>query len=364
MKATIVTLPGDGIGPEVTAAAIKVLRSVASRWGFSINVWEYPIGGASIDTYGVPITDETLEICRRADAVLLGAVGGPEWDDLPQQLKPEAALLTLRRELGVYANIRPVKVYPQLQQASSLKERILSGTNFVVVRELTGGVYFSEPRGADNNRGWNTMSYRRWEVERIARLAFHMAVQRGRKVTSVDKANVLEVSRFWRDVVNDVHRDFPEVELHHMYVDNAAMQMVLNPRQFDVILTGNMFGDILSDIGGAISGSLGLLPSASLGDSGALYEPVHGSAPDIAGKGIANPIAAIASVAMMFTHTFRLPEAGAVIEQAIADTLAAGYATPDIAGSGAKMVSTEDLTSLILQGIENIQEERKSGVII
>ncbi|HFB68098.1 MAG TPA: 3-isopropylmalate dehydrogenase [Calditrichae bacterium] len=364
MKATIVTLPGDGIGPEVTAAAVKVLRTVAERWGFQVTVWEYPVGGASIDRFGVPLTDETLEICRRADAVLLGAVGGPEWDDLPQQLKPEAALLALRRELGVYANIRPVKVFPTLAGASSLKTKIIRGTDFVVVRELTGGIYFGQPRGLQTERGWNTMVYRRREVERIARLAFRMALERRRKVTSVDKANVLEVSRFWREVVNDVARDFPEVTLEHMYVDNAAMQLVMNPRQFDVILTGNMFGDILSDIGGAVSGSLGLLPSASLGDSGALYEPVHGSAPDIAGKKVANPIAAIASVALMFTHTFKVPEAAAVIQQAIEHTLAEGYCTPDIAFPGAKTVSTDDMVQLILHQIENIQEERKSGVII
>ncbi len=364
MKATIVALPGDGIGPEVTAAAVKVLRSVASRWGFQITVWEYPIGGASIDRFGIPLTDETLEACRRADAVLLGAVGGPEWDDFPQQLKPEAALLALRKALGVYANIRPIRVYPTLQHASSLKEKIVAGTDMVVVRELTGGIYFGQPRGLDASHGWNTMEYRRREVDRIARLAFRLAGHRRRKVTSVDKANVLEVSRFWREVVNDVHRDFPEITLEHMYVDNAAMQLVMNPRQFDVVLTSNLFGDILSDIGGAVSGSLGLLPSASLGDSGALFEPVHGSAPDIAGKGIANPIAAIASVALMFRYTFKLPEAGEVIEQAITNTLAAGYGTPDIAYPGCKTVSTEDMVSLILHAIENIQEERKSGVII
>jgi len=364
MKATIVTLPGDGVGPEVTAAAVKVLRNVAHRWGFQVTVWEYPVGGASIDRFGVPLTEETLQACKRADAVLLGAVGGPEWDDFPQQIKPEAALLALRKALGVYANIRPIQTFPALYHASSLKEKVIAGTDMVIVRELVGGIYFGKPRGMDTSRGWNTMEYRRREVERIARMAFRMAASRRRKVTSVDKANVLEVSHFWREVVKDVHRDFPEISLEHMYVDNAAMQLVMNPRQFDVVVASNMFGDILSDIGGAVTGSLGLLQSASLGDSGALYEPVHGSAPDIAGKGIANPIAAIASVALMFRYTFKLPEAGDVIDQAIASTLAAGYGTPDIAYPGCKTVSTEDMLSLILHAIENIQEERKNGVII
>ncbi len=364
MEALVVFLPGDGIGPEVSAAAGQVLQTVAAKWELPLRIREYPIGGASLAQFQTPITREALEACRRAAAVFLGAVGDPRWDDKPREQKPETALLTLRKALNVYANLRPVKVFPVLSRASALREEVVRGTDFLVVRELTGGIYFGEPRGHTERRGWDTMVYLREEVERIARLAFRLARQRRKKVTSVDKANVLEVSRFWRKVVKQVRRGFPDVTLEHLYVDNAAMQMVQNPHQFDVILTANMFGDILSDIGGAVSGSLGLLPSASIGESVALYEPVHGSAPDIAGRGIANPVAAIASVAMMFTHSFRLPQAGRLIEQAIEKTLNEGYGTPDIAGPGIRTVSTREMTGRILENLQKLWEENTTGAVV
>ena len=284
--------------------------------------------------------------CFNSDAVFLGAVGGPKWEKLPHHLKPEAALLKLRKELGLFANIRPAKIYNALIDSSTLKKEVLEGTDFIVLRELTGGIYFGQPRGFDKNRGWNTMEYSAVEVERIARMAFKLAGTRKKKVTSVDKANVLEVSQFWRNIVHEVHKDFQDIELIDMYVDNTAMQIVRNPKQFDVILTSNLFGDILSDIAGMITGSLGMLPSASIGDKYALYEPVHGSAPDIAGQEKANPLAAIASVAMMFSYTFNMSKAAELIEEAIERTLAAGYRTSDIFSEGSTLVSTRKMTIL------------------
>ncbi len=364
MKVSVVVLPGDGIGPEVTAAAGRVLNTVAAWWNIQTELQEYPVGGASLEQFGLPLTQETLEACRRADVVFLGAVGDPRWDDEPPTHQPETALLTLRQELKVFANIRPVKVYRSLLHASPLAAPVLENTDFVVVRELTGGIYFGEPRGRTAGRAWNTMVYRREEIERIARLAFRWARNRRGKVTSVDKANVLEVSRFWRGVVKTVQREFPDVTLSHLYVDNAAMQIVLNPRQFDVILTGNMFGDILSDIGGAVSGSLGMLPSASIGESTALYEPVHGSAPSLAGKNIANPLGAISSVALMFTHSFRLPEAGRLIDRAIEETLDAGYATADIAYAGSKTITTTEMTEQVLEQLQRLWEKSQAGALV
>ena len=280
----IALLPGDGIGVEVTKSAVKVIKTVAEFYQIEVEFEERLIGGCSYDLHGIPLTDKTLETCYKSDAIFLGAVGGYKWESLPHHLKPEAALLKLRKSLGLHTNIRPAKIYQALIDSSSLKKEVLADVDFVVLRELTGGIYFGEPRGFDTEKGFNTMIYTRDEVVRIAKKAFEIARERKNKVTSVDKANVLEVSQFWRDVVHEVHKDFSDVELNDMYVDNTAMQIVRNPKQFDVVLTSNLFGDILSDIAGMITGSLGMLPSASIGNKYSLYEPVHGSAPDIAGQ--------------------------------------------------------------------------------
>ncbi|RLD11818.1 3-isopropylmalate dehydrogenase [candidate division KSB1 bacterium] len=359
---TITVLPGDGIGPEVTAAAVKVLETVAAEFNMELKLTEKPFGGNSIDRFGEPLTDDTLQTCLNSDAVLLGAVGGPKWENLAHHKKPEAGLLAIRKELGLFANIRPAKVYPAFENNSTLKPEVLRGTNFVVLRELTGGIYFGQPRGYNADKGWNTMVYEKFEVERIARKAFEIAKIRNKRVTSVDKANVLDVSQFWREVVAEVHRDYPKIELNNLYVDNAAMQIVRDPGQFDVILTSNLFGDILSDIAGMITGSLGMLPSASLGEEHALYEPVHGSAPDIAGQGKANPIAAIASVAMMFNYSFQMTKAAELIEKAIEKALADGYRTQDIFQKGTKLVNTEEMTHQIVQNFEEIFHEEGLGV--
>ncbi|NTW70536.1 MAG: 3-isopropylmalate dehydrogenase [Chlorobiaceae bacterium] len=345
----IVSIPGDGIGPEVVAGAVSVLKLLSKKHGFDVEIEEHPFGGASYDLHGEMLTNATLEACKKCDAVLLGAVGGPKWEKLPHEHKPEAALLKIRKELELFANLRPAKVYDALLDASSLKAEVVQGTDFLVFRELTGGIYFGQPRGFDENRGWNTMVYERYEVERIARLAFEAARKRKGKVISIDKANVLEVSQFWRNVVHEIHKEYADVELSDMYVDNAAMQIVRNPKQFDVIVTSNLFGDILSDIAGMITGSLGMLPSASIGTTYALYEPIHGSAPDIAGRNIANPIATIASVAMMFEHSLTKPAIAREIEQAIEATLAAGLRTADIAAPGEKTVSTTEMTEAIVR---------------
>ncbi|MEI7708869.1 MAG: 3-isopropylmalate dehydrogenase [Chlorobium sp.] len=345
----IVSIPGDGIGPEVVAGAVAVLKQLSKKHGFAIEIEEHPFGGASYDLHGEMLTVATLEACKNCDAVLLGAVGGPKWEKLPHEHKPEAALLKIRKELGLFANLRPAKVYDALLGASSLKPEVVRGTDFLVFRELTGGIYFGQPRGFDENKGWNTMVYERYEVERIARLAFEAARKRDKKVISIDKANVLEVSQFWRNVVHEVHKDYTDIELSDMYVDNAAMQIVRNPKQFDVIVTSNLFGDILSDIAGMITGSLGMLPSASIGKDHALYEPIHGSAPDIAGQNKANPIATIASVAMMFDYSFSLPEIALEIYQAIEASLANGLRTADIANPGESTVSTTVMTEAIVR---------------
>ena len=345
----IVSIPGDGIGPEVVAGAVSVLEQLSKKHGFEVLIEEHPFGGASYDLHGEMLTQATLDACRNCDAVLLGAVGGPKWEKLPHEHKPEAALLRIRKELELFANLRPAKVYDALLDASSLKPEVVRGTDFLVFRELTGGIYFGQPRGFDEHKGWNTMVYEGYEVERIARLAFEAARKRKGRVMSIDKANVLEVSQFWRNVVHEVHKEFTDVELSDMYVDNAAMQIVRNPRQFDVIVTGNLFGDILSDIAGMITGSLGMLPSASIGTKHALYEPIHGSAPDIAGQNKANPIATIASVAMMFEHSFHLPEIAREIEQAIEATLASGLRTADIANPGDPVISTTEMTEAIVK---------------
>lgn len=350
----ITLLPGDGIGPEVVSAAVKVLKLVAEKFNSEFEFNSALIGGASYDKHSTPLTDDVVNQCYSSDAVFLGAVGGPKWETLPHHLKPEAALLKIRKALGLYANLRPAKVYTPMLSYSSLKEEVLKGTDVMIVRELTGGIYFGNPRGYDDEKGFNTMIYTKEEVERIARTAFELAKVRNKKVTSVDKANVLEVSQFWRKVVMDVHKNYPDIELNHMYVDNAAMQIVRDPKQFDVVLTSNLFGDILSDIAAMITGSLGMLPSASLGSKYALYEPVHGSAPDIAGKNIANPIAAISSAAMMLKYSFQMDKAAELIENSIENVLAKGYRTKDIYKEGDKLVSTDEMTEKIIEEFEKL----------
>ncbi len=350
MKKRIVVFPGDGIGPEVTEQARRVLEKTAELGGLKLDIQEFPIGGASIDAYGVPLKEEYLKAAKRADAVLLGAVGGPKWDVVEPSIRPEKALLALRRKLKTYANLRPAKPYPALLQASTLKPEVISSVDILVVRELTGGIYFGKPRGIkDDKKGYNTLVYWRHEIERIARRAFDLAMLRKKHVTSVDKANILETSMFWRKIVKEVAAGYPGVKLDHMYVDNCAMQIIRNPSQFDVILTDNMFGDILSDEASMLTGSLGMLPSASMGDKKGLFEPIHGSAPDIAGKGIANPIATIASVAMMFDYAFSMVELSDMIENAIRKVLDDGLRTKDIYDGTGRLVSTSEMGEEILK---------------
>lgn len=342
----LAVLPGDGIGPEVVAQAVKVLHAIEELYGHRFELAYFPIGGVALREVGVPLPEETREGCLRCDAVLLGAVGAPEFDANPPPLKPETGLLELRRSLGVFANLRPAVLHEPLIEASPLRPDVVRGTDLLIVRELTGGLYFGTPRGIERDAAGqeiaiNTLRYSRREIERVARVAFQAAARRRRKVTSVDKANVLETSQLWRRVVTAVAAEFPDVELEHVYVDACAMYLVANPRRFDVILTENMFGDILSDEAAMLTGSIGMLPSASIGGRIGLYEPVHGSAPDIAGKDIANPLATIASVAMMFRYSFDLPEEAAAIERAIALVLERGYRTADIYRGEGQLVGTE-----------------------
>ncbi len=348
---SIAVLPGDGIGPEVMAQAVQVLQTVARQSGFQVDLQYADVGGAAIEKFGAPLPETTLALCKKADAVLLAAIGSPKYDNLPAEKRPEKGLLGLRGELGLYANLRPAKIYPSLIDASSLKPEVVADINILIVRELTGGLYFGEPRGISDDAGFNTMIYHHHEVERIAVTAFEAARKRKRRVTSVDKANVLEVSQFWRKVVLDVAGRYPDVTLDHLYVDNCAMQLVRNPRQFDVILTENMFGDILSDEASMLTGSLGMLPSASLGAGTAMYEPVHGSAPDIAGQDIANPIATIASVAMMLRYSFDRVNEAERVEAAIARVLEAGHRTRDIATATDRPVSTTEMGKLIVAAL-------------
>jgi 3-isopropylmalate dehydrogenase len=363
MNLKVTLLPGDGIGPEVVDSAVKVMKVAAEKFGVSLTFNERLIGGASYEAFGTPLTEETLSACYDSDAVLLGAVGGYKWESLEHHLKPEAALLKLRKALGLFANLRPAKVYSALLDASSLKPEILKGTDVLILRELTGGIYFGQPRGFDDNRGWNTMEYTKEEIVRIARFAFEAARSRQNKVTSVDKANVLEVSQFWRKTVHELHKaEYSDVELYDMYVDNAAMQLVRDPKQFDVLLTSNLFGDILSDIAAMITGSLGMLPSASLGSNYALYEPVHGSAPDIAGQKKANPLATISSAAMMFNYSFQMNKAGELIEKAIDKTLSMGYRTADIYSPGSILADTEKMTEAVIENFNQIYDEQALGV--
>jgi 3-isopropylmalate dehydrogenase len=350
-KKTICVLAGDGIGPEVVKPAVEILELAAAKAGFGVNLVPGYIGGDALDRFSVPLPEDTLKVCRESDAVLLGAVGGPKWDSNPPNTRPEKGLLGIRKGLGLYGNLRPVRQLPSLLDCSTLKPEVVGGVDLVVVRELTGGLYFGEPRGISGHGpsevGVNSMVYQRYEVDRIARKAFDLAKIRKKTVVSVDKANVLEVSRLWRKVVEEVAAGYPDIALSHQYVDNCAMQMVLRPSQFDVILTENTFGDILSDIGGVLTGSIGTLPSASVGDGPALYEPVHGSAPDIVGKDLANPIGTISCVAMMFEISFGLPDLGALITRAIDNVLAAGFCTRDLARSGGNVLGTLEFAAKV-----------------
>jgi len=354
-KFKIAVLPGDGIGPEIMQSALKVLDVVSKKYDIEFEFKEALVGGAAIDETGDPLPEETLKLCKESDAVLFGAVGGEKWDNLPTDKRPEKGLLKIRKELDLFANLRPGKAYSALIDSSPLKDSLIKGVDLLVVRELTGGIYFGEPRGIKEENGqkvgFNTMVYSEYEIERVARLAFDLARNRRKKLTSVDKANVLEVSALWREVVSRIADDYKDVELEHMYVDNAAMQLVRRPKDFDVIVTGNLFGDIISDEAGALTGSLGMLPSASIGEKYAFYEPIHGSAPDIAGKGIANPIAMILSAAMMLEITCKLPEAKKEIENAIEEALNEGYRTPDLWSPGTKKVNTEEITNIIIEKI-------------
>lgn len=353
----IAVLPGDGIGPEITVQAVKVLEAVGRRFNRAFKFNEGLVGGAAYDAVRHPLPQATLDLCRSSDAILLGAVGGPKWDELPPHLRPEAGgILPLRKELGLYANLRPVKVFPSLVNASTLKPEVVSGLDLLVVRELTGGLYFgrkyrdSMPDGS--TRVVDTLEYTTPEIERIARMAFELARKRRKKVTSVDKANVLESSRYWREVVTAIGSEYPDVELDHMYVDNCAMQLVKNPRQFDTLVMENMFGDILSDQASMLSGSLGMLASASIGGKVGLYEPSHGSAPKYTGMQRVNPIATIMSGAMLLRFSLNLGEEADCIEQAVEKVLELGYRTADLMEEGKKLVNTIEMGSLIAEQIE------------
>ena len=352
MKYKIAVIPGDGIGPEVIEQAVNVLKAVGNKFGHEFHMVEVDAGGCAIDKYGEALPAATLEECKNSDSVLLGAVGGPKWDTLPGNQRPEQALLGLRKGLGLYANLRPAVLHNALKDASPLKPEVIGdGLDIMVVRELTGGIYFGE-RGRKADMAYDTETYSVEEIERIARTAFEIAMKRKKKLVSVDKANILESSRLWREVVTRVSAEYPEVELSHMYVDNAAMQLVRAPKQFDVIVTSNMFGDILSDEASMITGSIGMLPSASLGaGSLGMYEPVHGSAPDIAGQNKANPLATIISAAMMLRYSFNLPEEAQAVENAVSKVLDAGYRTGDIMSEGMKPVGTKEMGQLVIEAI-------------
>jgi len=352
MDITLAVIPGDGIGPDIIAETQKVLDALGEQFGHRFIYRELPAGGNAYDQFGVPLPAETLAACQASDSVLLGAVGGPAWDNLEGSLRPEAALLRLRSELGLFANLRPAILYPQLSGACPLKaDKVPGGLDIMVVRELTGGIYFGE-RGRTGDTAYDTMAYSLEEVERIARVAFEIAGKRTNRVTSVDKANVLESSRLWREAVNRVSEEYPSAELNHMYVDNAAMQLVWNPQQFDVIVTSNMFGDILSDEASMITGSIGMLPSASLrNDKFGMYEPIHGSAPDIAGSDRANPIAAVLSSAMMLRYSFGLQKEAQAVEQAVSKVLDGSWRTMDIMSDGMEPVGTRKMGDLIVQHI-------------
>jgi 3-isopropylmalate dehydrogenase len=346
----IALIPGDGIGPEITKETLKVL----SKLDLDFDYREFDLGGVAIDKHGVPFPKETQQGIKEADAVLMAAIGGPQYDNLPREKRPETGLLALRKELKTFANIRPALVFDSLANLSSLKEDVVKGTDLIVVRELTGGIYFGEPSSNDGNVGINTMIYNKEEVKRIAKVAFEFAQKRTKKLCSVDKANVLNVSQLWRDAVIETAKDFPDVELTHMYIDNAAMQLIKNPKQFDVIVTGNLFGDILSDEASMLTGSIGLLPSASIGDGSlpGLYEPVHGSAPDIANQGKANPMAMILSAAMMLRFSFGLDTEAKILEDAIQDVLNQGIMTADLGGSASTIEIGDAIASAVTKNIK------------
>ncbi|EPZ13738.1 3-isopropylmalate dehydrogenase [Thauera terpenica 58Eu] len=352
----ICVLPGDGIGPEIMAQAIRVLNAL----GLKLEMEEALLGGCAVDATGTPYPEATQKLAREADALLLGAVGGPQWDSLPREQRPERGLLGIRKDLGLFANLRPAILYPELANASSLKPEIVSGLDILIVRELTGDIYFGQPRGIEVREvegtqqrvGWNTMIYAEYEIRRILKVAFEAAQKRGKKLCSVDKMNVLECTQLWRDIAIEVSRDYPDVELSHMLVDNAAMQLVRAPKQFDVMVTGNMFGDILSDEASMLTGSIGMLPSASLdANNKGMYEPSHGSAPDIAGKDLANPLATILSAAMMLRYTFNHEEAAQRVEAAVRKVLAQGFRTGDIYEPGTQKVGTRAMGDAVLAAL-------------
>jgi len=357
MKFNIATIPGDGIGPDIIEQTILVLNKIGEKYNHQFEFKEVLAGGCAIDAVGEPLPQETIDVCKKSDSVLLGAVGGPKWDNLPGNGRPEQALLGLRSALGLYANLRPAVLHEALKDACPLKPEIIGdGLDICVVRELTGGIYFGDrgrrPGGKLGEEAYDTEAYSVGEVERIAKTAFEIAMKRNKKVTSVDKANILESSRLWRSVVIELSKQYPEVTLEHMYVDNAAMQLVRDPKQFDVMVTTNMFGDILSDEASMITGSIGMLPSASLGEGGlGMYEPIHGSAPDIAGQNKANPIATVLSAAMMLRHSFGLEEEANTIEDAVTKVLNQGYRTGDIMSAGMKLVGTKEMGKLLIDAI-------------
>ncbi|KZZ55764.1 MAG: 3-isopropylmalate dehydrogenase [Oleiphilaceae bacterium] len=360
MSKKVLLLPGDGIGPEIVAEAERVLDLVNDKLGLGLETDHALVGGSAIDATGVPLPDETLDKAKASDAILLGAVGGPKWDELDMSIRPEKGLLGLRSNLELFGNLRPAILYPQLASASTLKPEVVSGLDILIVRELTGGIYFGQPRGVrtlenGERQGYNTYVYSESEIKRIAKVAFEAAQKRNGKLCSVDKANVLEVTVLWREILDDMAKDYPDVELSHMYVDNAAMQLVRAPKQFDVMVTGNMFGDILSDAAAMLTGSIGMLPSASLDENNkGMYEPCHGSAPDIAGQGIANPLATILSVAMMLRYSLSENKAADLIEDAVSKVLDQGLRTADIFSEGSTKVSTKEMGDAVVAALESL----------
>lgn len=354
----IAVLPGDGIGVEIVPEAIKALQAVGEKYDHQFQFTEALVGGAAYDAVGHPLPAETLQICRQSDAVLLGAIGGPKWEQLPVHLRPEVgALLPLRKELGLYANLRPCFLFPGLTHASTLKEEIIAGVDLIVIRELTGGLYFGEKSREKTDGGFKAtdiLSYSTYEIERIVRYAYEVARKRNHKLCSVDKANVIETSRLWRETVTELAQEYPDVETSHMYVDNCAMQLIRNPKQFDVIVTENMFGDILTDEASMLTGSIGMLPSASIGGEVGLYEPSHGSAPDIAGQNKANPLATILSAAMLLRYSLNLEKEAQIIEKAVSLVIENGYRTPDLMEDGCKAVSTVEMGDLVVNAIRSL----------
>ncbi len=359
MTKKLLVLPGDGIGVEIVAEAIKVLDCLRTDFGLQLEMEQSLIGGVAYDATGTPLPEETLKLANECDSILLGAVGGPKWEPLDYSVRPERGLLGLRAEMALFANLRPAILYPQLADASTLKPEVVSGLDMMIVRELTGGIYFGQPRGVSTNEdgervGLNSLVYSESEIERIGRVAFDIAMKRGKRVCSVDKANVLECTELWRDVMIETAKDYPEVELSHMYVDNAAMQLVRAPKQFDVMVTTNMFGDILSDCAAMLTGSIGMLPSASLNaDNYGMYEPIHGSAPDIAGQGVANPLATILSVAMMLRYSLGEATLADRIEAAVSSVLDQGLRTPDIHSDGMKKVGTGEMGDAVVAALRS-----------